>query len=107
MGVFSIPVTIGIDEQRIAKEIETNVEKQVVDKITNEVKRVIYGRRYYNTRDFDENDLSPVVEMVREAIDGILEKHEQEIIDGAITKLADRLSRKKTVKTRAEEITDG
>lgn len=107
MGVFSVPVTIGIDEQRIAKEIETNVEKQVVDKITHEVKRTIYGRRYYNSRDFDENDLSPVVEMVKEAIDGILEKHEHEIVDGAITKLADRLSRKKVVKTRAEEITDG
>lgn len=107
MGVYSVPVTIGVDEHRIAKEIEGNIESMVLEKITNEVKRTIYGRRYYNSRDFDENDLSPVVEMVREAIDGILEKHEQEIIDGAITKLADRLSRKKVVKTRAEEITDG
>jgi len=107
MGVFSVPVTIGVDEQRIAKEVESNVEKQVVEKITYEVKRVIYGRRYYNSTEFDEKDLSPVREMVKDAIDGILEKHEQEIVDAAVDKLADRLFRKKATREKAEKVKGG
>lgn len=107
MGVYSVPVTIGVDEHRIAKEVEANIESKVLDKITYEVKRAIYGRRYYNSKAFDENDLSPVLDMVREAVDGILEKHEQEIVDGAINKLTDRLSRKKIVKEKAAAINGG
>jgi len=36
MSVFSVPVTIGVDEEKIAKEIESNVEAQVVRKIADE-----------------------------------------------------------------------
>jgi hypothetical protein len=36
MSVFSVPVTIGVDEERIAKEIERNVEQQVIDKIAKD-----------------------------------------------------------------------
>ena len=39
MSVFSVPVTIGVDEEKITKEIESNVEAQVVNKITDEIKR--------------------------------------------------------------------
>lgn len=34
MSVFSVPVTIGINEEEIANEIRKNVEDRVVEKIT-------------------------------------------------------------------------
>ena len=39
MSVFSVPVTIGIDEEGIARELRENVESQVVNKILDEVKK--------------------------------------------------------------------
>lgn len=39
MSVYSVPVTIGVDEKRIAEEIENDVEHQVVNSITKEVKK--------------------------------------------------------------------
>lgn len=32
MSVFSVPVTIGVNEEEIAKEIRKNVEDKVVEK---------------------------------------------------------------------------
>lgn len=40
MGVFSVPVTIGVDEEKIAQSIEKNVESQVINRVLTEVKRV-------------------------------------------------------------------
>ena len=37
MSVFSVPVTIGVNEEEIAKEIRKNVEDKVVEKITKEI----------------------------------------------------------------------
>ena len=37
MSVFSVPVTIGVNEEEIAKEIRKNVEDRVVEKITKEM----------------------------------------------------------------------
>lgn len=38
MSVFSVPVTIGVNEEKIAKEISKNVEDRVVENITKEIK---------------------------------------------------------------------
>lgn len=40
MSVFSIPVTIGVNEEEIAKEIRKNVEDRVVEKIPRKLKRL-------------------------------------------------------------------
>ena len=47
MSVFSVPVTIGVNEEEIAKEIRKNVEDRVVEKITKEIKEVIYKKELY------------------------------------------------------------
>ena len=47
MSVFSVPVTIGINEEEIAKEIRKNVEDRVVEKITKEIKEVVYAKSTY------------------------------------------------------------
>lgn len=44
MSVFSVPVTIGVDEEKIAKEIESDVETRVINKIADEVKEIIYKK---------------------------------------------------------------
>lgn len=38
MAVFSVPVTIGVDEQALAREIEAECKERVIDNITKEVK---------------------------------------------------------------------
>ena len=38
MSVYSVPVIIGVDEKRIAEEIKNDVEHQVINSITKEVK---------------------------------------------------------------------
>lgn len=66
MSVFSVPVTIGVDEEKIAKEIESNVESKVLDKITNEIKSVIYRTNYHGR--IDENDHSPLIAIVEREV---------------------------------------
>ena len=76
MSVFSVPVTIGINEEEIAKEIRKNVEDKVVEKITKEIKEVIYEKFTYGSRDTNE----PLKRMVRMQIGEILEKNESVIV---------------------------
>ena len=102
MSVFSVPVTIGVDEERIAKEIECNVENRVVDKITEDVKKVMFERRsYYDDRC---DDPAPIRRMVREEIVKILEDNKDVIIEAAAKELAEKLSRTKAVKEVAVEV---
>lgn len=101
MSVFSVPVTIGVDEERIAKEIERNVEQQVIDKIAKDIENTIYDQRnYYGDRK------EPLRKMVREEIMNFLEKHETLIVNTAAEKLADKLSRTKAVKEKAAAVAE-
>lgn len=101
MSVFSVPVTIGIDEERIAKEIEQNVETKVVDNIVKAVEEAIYNKRsYYGTKD------EPLRTMIRYEIDKILKEKEDLIVEVAATKLADKLSRHKAVKEKAAAVAE-
>ena len=101
MGVFSVPVTIGVDEDRIAKEIESNVESQVIKAITERVESIIckktWGDRY------NKNNLSPLKEMVNDVIEKTIKEHEEYIIQSAISALANRLSRKKITQDMLEK----
>lgn len=46
MSVFSIPVTIGVNEEEIAKEIRKNVEDRVVEKLPRKLKRLFIKKNY-------------------------------------------------------------
>lgn len=100
MSVFSIPVTIGVDEEKIAKEIHDNVEEKVVDKITSEVEKIIFDKGSYYRRDSDE----PLRNMIKFNISEILRKNEDKIIKLAADSLAEKLSRTKAVKEVAIEV---
>lgn len=101
MSVFSVPVVLGIDEEQIAKEIERNVERQVVNKIAKDIEDAIYDNRgYYGDKK------EPLRKMVREEIMNFLEKHETLIINTAAAKLADKLSRTKAVREKAAAVAE-
>lgn len=104
MSVFSVPVTIGVDEEKIVKEIENNVEAQVVNKITEEVKDIIYKKRSY----YDRDEKEPLREMVIEEVRNCIKLNEELIIQEAAKTLVEKMSRtkvyKEAVKDAAEKI---
>jgi hypothetical protein len=107
MSVFSVPVTIGVDEGRIAKEIESNVESQVVEKIYDEVKTIIFRNDRY--RGIDEKDHSPLVRIVEREVQKVIKDKEDIIIEEASKVLANKMYRskacKEAMKTVIEETT--
>lgn len=46
MSVFSVPVTIGVNEEEIAKEIRKNVEDKVVEKLPKKSKELFIKKSY-------------------------------------------------------------
>lgn len=97
MSVFSVPVTIGVNEEEIAKRIEENVEKQVIKEITNKVEELIYnkhGYSYYAQR-------KPLQSLIDDRVEKLLNENRDALIEMAAEKLADKLSRTKAVKEAA------
>lgn len=99
MSVFSVPVTIGIDEEKIVKEIESNVEAQVVNKITNEIEGIIYKKRSYCDNDVKE----PLRNMVIEEVRNYIKLNEELIIKEAAKTLVEKMARTKVYKEAVKE----
>ena len=107
MSVFSVPVTIGIDEEGIAREVRENVESQVVAKILDEVKKQMFKSRYVRYSNEDEyTDPEPLRNMIKAEIHDILEQKQDLIIKEAAEILADKLARTKAVKEKAALIAE-
>lgn len=104
MSVFSVPVTIGVDEEAIAKEIKENVEAQVVRKIVGSVKDQMF--RSYDYYRQDQQDPEPLRRMIKEQINIFLNEHQDLIIKEAAEILADKLARTKAVKEKAALIAE-
>lgn len=99
MSVFSVPVTIGVDEEKIAKEIHKNVEQQVVRAIADEVKKIIFTERnYYNG---DKNE--PLRTMVIDEVRNCIKLNEELIIKEAAKELVNKMSRTKVYKEAVKE----
>ena len=99
MGAYSIPVVIGIDEEKIAEEVQKNVEDRVVEYISNEIKEVMF----YKNRSFYGVE-QPLETMVKSYIEKAVNDNKERIIELAAEKLADKLSRTKAVKERAVKV---
>lgn len=99
MGAYSIPVVIGIDEEKIASEVQKNVEDRVVEYISNQIKEVMFykNRSYYNAE-------QPLETMVKSYIEKAVDDNKDRIIELAAEKLADKLSRTKAVRERAAAV---
>lgn len=99
MSVFSVPVTIGVDEEKIVKEIESNVEAQVINKITDEIKKIMFTERNYYNGDRDE----PLRTMVIEEVRNCIKLNEKLIIKEASKTLVEKMARTKAYKEAVKE----
>ena len=101
MGTFSVPVTIGVNEDEIAKEVEKDVKREVIKNITEKVENIIYDpyRRYHRG-----SDDTPLRNMVREEISNVLKNKEDVIVETAAKALADKLFKSKAVREMAAKI---
>ena len=107
MSVFSVPVTIGIDEEGIAREVKENVESQVVAKILDEVKKQMFNARYVRYSNEDQyTDPEPLRYMIKAEIHDILINNQDLIIKEAAAILADKLAKTKAVKEKAALIAE-
>ena len=107
MSVFSVPVTIGVDEEAIAREVKENVESQVFAKIKDEVKKQMFNARYVRYGNEDSyTDPEPLRNMIKSEIAKELNRHQDLIIKTAAEILADKLARTKAVKEKAALIAE-
>lgn len=112
MSTFNVPVTIGVDEDKIAREIESEVKEKVIRSIGDKVEEIIYkeyddfgysmGVRSVKKVKSDE----PLRRMVERKVDDILEKERDMIVELASEKLAYRLSRSKKVRDMAASVAE-
>lgn len=108
MSVFNVPVTIGVNEEEIARQIEKEVKDKCIANIYEEVKKIIYKENDYYYRGSRTPDYSdaPLRNMVEKEVEKILSVHSGVIIEIAATKLADKLSRSKAVREKAAEVAE-
>ena len=104
MSTFSVPVTIGVDEDKIAREIEKEVKEKVIRNIGDKVEDIIYKKDNYYGYHSKTKDDSPLRNMIVCSIKDLLLEKEATIIELAAEKLADKLSRQKAVKAVAAEV---
>ena len=93
MSVYSVPVVIGVDEEKIAKGIEKDVEKRVINAIKDEIWKVMFDKNPYNYGCSDE----PLRRLIKVQIDEVLRMNEDKIVKTAATMLAEKLARTKAV----------
>ena len=101
MSVFSVPVTIGVDEERIAAEIEKNVRQQAVAKIVEHIEHEIYSYDYCGRK---TKSTEPLRDIIKSEVAMVLSAKEDLIVDLAAKILADKLAKTKAVKTKVGEI---
>lgn len=99
MSVYSVPVTIGVDEKRIAEEIQNDVEHQVVKTITKEVKNKMFSKNNYYQED-------PINTMIKNEVKRIVEDNKDYIVENASKLLCEKLSRTKAVKEAVQNVID-
>lgn len=99
-----VNVAFDFDDNKITSSIESQVHKEVVGNITEEVKKIIFEKKWGYRKDYDDCDPAPLKRMVDDRISEILEENKDVIINGAIKILADKLSRTKQVKEAVNKL---
>lgn len=100
MAVFNVPVVIGVDEEKIVREIEKDVKNQCVKGIQEKVEDIIFEKPdYYNHRSDH-----PLRNMVKEEILNFIASKEDIIIERTAELLSDRLIRTKRVKEKVDQV---
>ena len=97
-----VQFAIGIDDDRIVKSIEQNVERQVINNITEQIKGTITKKYCYYG-----DELEPLKNMIKQQIEVILVEHKDYILENASKILADKLARSKAGKQLLEDLVKG
>ena len=95
-----VQFAISIDDERIKKSIEANVEKEVIKKIEDEIFQSITNRTYYNNYHKEE----AIKELVKKQIAKFLEENKDLILENASKILAEKLARSKQGKQLLEKL---
>lgn len=99
-----INVAFDFDDKKIANSIESQVHKEVVNNITEEVKKIIFTKKWSYSKPYDKSDPEPLKQMIEYEASKVIEENKDVVIDGAIKLLAERLSRTKKVKEAVGEL---
>lgn len=100
-----VNVAFDFDDKKVADSIEAQVHKEVVDNITEEVKKIIFEKQWrYSGKPYDESDPAPLKKIVESKVSEVLEENKDFIVNGAIKMLADKLSKTKKVKEAMSEL---
>lgn len=99
-----VNVAFDFDDKKITDSIENQVHKEVVDNITEEVKKIIFEKKWRYNKPYDEDNPSPLRKIVESRVSEMLQENKDIIIEGAIKSLADKLSRTKQVRDAVGEL---
>lgn len=110
MSQHIVNVSFDFDEDRIRKLIEDNCVRQVHNKITGDIEWSVVSEYGYGYRPNNKENSKPSADELRSAlrqmvsneIDDFLIKNKDTIIDATASKLAERLSKTKAVKSLKE-----
>lgn len=102
-----VSIAFNFDDAAITRQIEETVVNAVITKITDEIKEIIYAKKsgygYYSNK-VNENDNSPLKNIVHVEVRSIIEENKDAIIKIAASELASSLRRSKAVKEATEEV---
>ena len=96
-----VNIAFDFDDDKVTQAIHENVEKKVIDNITDEVKAVMYRKRYYYGK-YDDNQ--PLRNMVMEEVEKMVANHKDVIIAETCKMLTEKIARSKAMKDAIGEL---
>ena len=100
-----VQFAIGIDDEAIKKRIEESAEKQIVDKFYKDF-TLSLRKDFWGSHNVDSGLSEKCNALAREAVDNIIGKYKDEVIEEAAKILADRLLRTKTAKEMLKNVVE-
>lgn len=97
-----VQFAIGIDDERIKKNITESAEKQIIGSIKNDVENMLFYHDYYGRDINKSNPKDWVVDIVREVIN----ENKEAIIEVATAELAKNMSKTKAVKEAITKVVE-
>ena len=86
-------IAINVEDDRIIRSIEKNVESQTIKMIAEKVEDIIYAHNYFGRA--NKNDDSPLKRMIEIQVEKMIDENKDVILESAAIHLADKLARSK------------
>lgn len=100
-----VQFAVGIDDEAIKKRVEESAEKQIVDKFYKDF-TLSLRKDYWASHSVDSGLSAKCNALAKEAVDNIIGKYKNEVIEEAAKILADRLLRTKAAKEMLENVVE-